>query len=170
VLDVTASWRAADGTTIYIDITGPIDDARVTTRDDRGLSDADRFYLLTGNPAATTTTSSEPSAFVDQAGDRTALGQTFALGINQLLRGSLGNVAVSIGTTPDARASYSASLRLSDRLFFQGSYSPASENSRAQTTNDLTGTLDYQISRAWSLRTELGTTGGALDLLWSHRY
>jgi hypothetical protein len=170
LLDVTASWRAPDGTTIYIDITGPIDDARVTTRDDRGLSDADRFYLLTGNPAATTTTSSEPSAFVDQAGDRTALGQTFALGINQLLRGSLGNVAVSIGTTPDARASYSASLRLSDRLFFQGSYSPASENSRAQTTNDLTGTLDYQISRSWSLRTELGTTGGALDLLWSHRY
>ena len=35
---------------------------------------------------------------------------------------------------------------------------------------DLTGTLDYRFSRRWSLRTELGTSGGAFDLLWSHRY
>ena len=44
------------------------------------------------------------------------------------------------------------------------------ETKRDESTSDLTGTLDYQISRRWSLRTELGTTGGAFDLLWSHRY
>jgi hypothetical protein len=81
----------------------------------------------------------------------------------------VGNVAVSVDTTSDDRASYSASVRLSDRLSFQGSFRPPSETNREEST-DLTGTLDYQISRRWSLRTELGTTGGAFDLLWSHRY
>lgn len=167
LVDATASWRAQDGTTVYVDITGRAQEASVLTRDDRGLQDVDRFYLLTGSP--------EPGlgagagARMGEAGDA-ALGQTFSLGINQLLRESVGNVAVSVGTTADDRASYSASVRLSDRLSFQGSFRPASESKRDENSSDLTGSLDYQISRRWSLLTELGTTGGAFDLLWSHRY
>jgi hypothetical protein len=61
-------------------------------------------------------------------------------------------------------------VRLSDKLTFQGNFQPASESRLEQSTNDLTGTLDYRVSRRWSLRTELGTSGGAFDLLWSHRY
>jgi hypothetical protein len=151
-----------------VDVTGRAQDASVLTRDDRGLQDIDRFYLLTGN---TTAMASSGAANSSESGlnDRAALGQTFSLGINQLLRKSVGNLAVSVDTTADDRASYSASVRLSDRLSFQGSYRPPSETNREEST-DLTGTLDYQISRRWSLRTELGTTGGAFDLLWSHRY
>jgi hypothetical protein len=59
---------------------------------------------------------------------------------------------------------------LSDKLTFQGSFQTASESNLEGSTNDLTGTLDYRFSRHWSLRTELGTSGGAFDLLWSHRY
>ncbi len=165
-VDATASWRAPDGTTVYVDITGRAKEASVLTRDDRGLQDVDRFYLLTGSP--------EPARGAGASartgeGDA-ALGQTFSFGINQLLRESVGNVAVSVGTTADDRASYSASVRLSERLSFQGSFRPATERNRDENGSDLTGSLDYQISRRWSLRTELGTTGGAFDLLWSHRY
>ena len=106
---------------------------------------------------------------VEGAGDDAALGQTFALGMNELLKQSVGNVRVSVGTRDD-RASYGASVRLSDKLTFQGNFQPASESRQEQSTNDLTGTLDYRVSRRWSLRTELGTSGGAFDLLWSHRY
>jgi hypothetical protein len=167
-VDVTASWRAPDGTTVYVDITGRAREASVLTRDDRGLQDVERFYLLTGGPSpgAGAVANSLPGTNRGEA----ALGQTFSLGINQLLRESVGNVAVSVGTTSDDRPSYSASVRLSDRLSFQGSFRPPSETKREENTSDLTGSLDYQISRRWSLRTELGTTGGAFDLLWSHRY
>jgi len=168
-VDVTASWRAPDGTTVFVDVTGRAKDASVLTRDDRGLQDVDRFYLLTGG--ATATSAATGNSLAETGRGEAALGQTFSLGINQVLRQSVGNVAVSVGTTADDRASYSASVRLSDRLSFQGSFRPpSSENKREENTSDLTGSLDYQISRRWSLRTELGTTGAAFDLLWSHRY
>ncbi|HTV19023.1 MAG TPA: translocation/assembly module TamB domain-containing protein, partial [Polyangiaceae bacterium] len=164
-VDLTASWRAADGTTVYVDVTGRAKDATVLTRDDRGLQEVERFYLLTGGAMPEGRSVAEGNR-----ADSGAIGQTFSLGINELLRNSLGNVAVSVGTTADDRASYSASVRLSDKLTFQGSFQPASENNLEESTNDLTGTLDYRFSRRWSLRTELGTSGGAFDLLWSHRY
>ncbi|MEO8184087.1 MAG: translocation/assembly module TamB domain-containing protein [Deltaproteobacteria bacterium] len=166
-IDVTASWRAPDGTTVYVDITGRAQEASVLTRDDRGLQDVERFYLLTGGPSPGA--GAVASSLAGTNGGEVALGQTFSLGINQLLRESVGNVAVSIGTSDD-RPSYSASVRLSDRLTFQGSFRPPSEAKREENSSDLTGSLDYQISRRWLLRTELGTTGGAFDLLWSHRY
>ncbi len=165
-VDLTASWRAPDGTTVYVDITGTAKQATVLTRDDRGLQDVERFYLITGNTAR-----ADPiGPGFNDGGDDAALGQTFALGVNELLRESVGNVRVSVGTTRDDRASYSASVRLSDKLTFQGNFQPASESRLEQSTNDLTGTLVYRVSRRWSLRTELGTSGGAFDLLWSHRY
>lgn len=164
-VDLTASWRAPDGTTVYVDVTGRAKDATVLTRDDRGLEEVERFYLLTGGAMP------EGRVIADGGtADSGAIGQTFSLGINELLRNSLGNVAVSVGSTPDDRASYSARVRLSDKLTFQGSFQPGSESSREESANDLTGTLDYRIGRRWSLRTELGTSGGAFDLLWSHRY
>jgi autotransporter translocation and assembly factor TamB len=164
-VDVTASWRAPDGTTVYVDVTGRAQDATVLTRDDRGLQEVERFYLITGGAV------SDGQQLADGGtADVGAIGQTFSLGINELLRNSLGNVAVRIGTTSDDRASYSASVRLTDKLSFQGSFQPASQSNLEESTNDLTGTLDYRFTRRWSLRTELGTSGGAFDLLWSHRY
>jgi autotransporter translocation and assembly factor TamB len=163
-IDVTASWRAPDGTTIYVDVTGRAKDASVLTRDDRGLQEVERFSLITGG-------ATEGREFTGGASAESgALGQTFSLGINELLRNSLGSVAVSVGTTADDRASYSASVRLNDKLSFQGSFQPGSESKLEGSTNDLTGTLDYRVTRSWSLRTELGTSGAAFDLLWSHRY
>jgi autotransporter translocation and assembly factor TamB len=47
-VDATASWRAADGTTIYVDVTGRANDLTILTRDDRGLQEVERFYLITG--------------------------------------------------------------------------------------------------------------------------
>jgi hypothetical protein len=166
-VDLTASWRAPDGTSLYVDVTGRANQANVTTRDDRGLNDVERLYLITGG-----TSDTQSAELGDGSGsEAAAIGQTFALGINQFLRESLGNVAVSVSTTADDdRARYSASVRLSDKLSFQGNFRPASASNPEESTNDLTGTLDYRFTRRWSLRTELGTSGGAFDLLWSHRY
>lgn len=163
-VEVTASWQAPDGTTVYVDITGRAKQASISTRDDRGLEDVERFYLLTGSMVPDDGTGSDPGA-----AEGAVLGQTVALGINEVLRDTLGNVAVSVGTRDD-RASYGASVRLTDKLTFEGSFQPGSESNFEESTNDLTGTLDYRFSRSWSLRTELGTSGAAFDLLWSHRY
>jgi hypothetical protein len=92
-VDITASWRAADGTTVYVDITGRAQEASVLTRDDRGLQDVERFYLLTGGQSVAEGAAANSLAEANRSG--AALGQTFSLGINQLLRESVGNIAAS---------------------------------------------------------------------------
>jgi autotransporter translocation and assembly factor TamB len=72
-VDVTASWRAPDGTTVYVDVTGRAKDASVSTRDDRGLQDVERFYLITGGAMA-----DGPNLAAGGAAEGAAIGQTFS--------------------------------------------------------------------------------------------
>ncbi|MET0411384.1 MAG: translocation/assembly module TamB domain-containing protein [Polyangiaceae bacterium] len=170
-IDLSASWLAPDGTTIYVDVTGTAKQASIKTRDDAGLDEPQRFELLAG--ASSTDDTREPT---DSRGTAAAIaiGQTFAsLGINELLRNSLGDVSLRVGTASDNRTTYTASVRLSNKLWLEGNFSPGTGQSNASADTQsqaFTGTLDYRLSQSWSLRTELGTAGGAFDLLWSHRY
>jgi hypothetical protein len=163
-VELTASWRAPDGTTVYVDITGRAKQASISTRDDAGLDETARFNLLTGAAGGTETADQQRQATA------IAIGQTLQrLGVNQLLRESLGDVSVRIGATADQGTSYTASVRLSDRLWFEGNVLLGAESAR-RSSEQVSGTLDYRFTNRWSLRTELGTSGGAFDLLWSHRY
>jgi hypothetical protein len=170
-VDLSASWLAPDGTTIYVDVTGTAKEASIETRDDAGLDEPQRYELLAG--AASTGDSREAT---DSRGTAAAIaiGQTFAsLGINELLRNSLGDVSLRVGTAVDNRTTYTASVRLSNKLWLEGNFRPGTEQTNASAdaqSQAFTGTLDYRLTRNWSLRTELGTAGGAFDLLWSHRY
>jgi translocation-and-assembly-module (TAM) inner membrane subunit TamB-like protein len=170
-IDLSASWLAPDGTTIYVDVTGTAKQASIKTRDDAGLDEPQRFELLAG--ATSTTDSSEPT---DSRGTAAAIaiGQTFAsLGINELLRNSLGDVSLRVGSAGDKGTTYTASVRLSNKLWLEGNFRPGTTQTNTSAdaqSQAFTGTLDYRLTRNWSLRTELGTAGGAFDLLWSHRY
>jgi hypothetical protein len=68
--------------------------------------------------------------------------------------------------------SYTASIQLTDELWFQGSYKQEAAGAVAgtQARSGISGTLDWRFAPAWSANTEVGMLGVGLDLLWQHRY
>jgi hypothetical protein len=81
-------------------------------------------------------------------------------------------VELRVGSTSESKPSYTAAVRVRENLWFEASTFKHSDTSGG-TNNDqnvVAGTVDYRFSRSWSLRTQAGSLGGALDLLWQHRY
>ena len=67
-------------------------------------------------------------------------------------------------------ATYTAAVQISDEVWFEGSYKALSASEQTDDGDALTGTVDWRFRRDWSLRTELGTLGTGVDLLWQYRY
>lgn len=95
----------------------------------------------------------------------------------QLLQNTpLSNLEIKAGaeTTADQRlySTYSAAYPITDELWFEGSYKTLQNQdlSGATNTTAFSGTFDWRFRRNWSLRTEVGTIGTGLDLLWQYRY
>jgi hypothetical protein len=81
-------------------------------------------------------------------------------------------VELRVGSTSESKPRYTAAVRIRENLWFEAStYKQTQDASGAASDQSVvSGTIDYRFSRKWSLRTELGTMGGALDLLWQRRY
>jgi hypothetical protein len=140
-LDVRAAWRTPEGETRYAVLHGPWKEL------DQARLDGPTSGAGSG----------------DEAGDE------IQLGLNELVGGSLSDVEVRFD--PGENASYTAAVRLSEKLWFEGRY----QRDEMATvvggpSNVISGAFDYHFARKWSLRTELGNAGGTFDLLWQHRY
>ncbi len=99
------------------------------------------------------------------------------LGKQLLANTPLANLEIKAGTetTADQRSysTYSAAYPITDELWFEGSYKTLQQQdlSTANTNNNaFSGTFDWRFRRNWSLRTEVGTIGTGVDLLWQYRY
>lgn len=66
--------------------------------------------------------------------------------------------------------SYTASYQINDKLWFEGSYKRQTSANTTEVRDGVSGTLDWRFLPQWALRTELGTLGMGLDLLWQYRY
>ncbi len=170
-VDITATWRAPTDAVVYVDVTGLLKEAKITLRSDPPLSEPEVFALLLGG------SSTEPSATGDPtnanggaAAGAAAIGSSVAeLGVNQLL--SNNPVQVRVETTSESLPRYTAAVRVRENLWFEAStYQQTGGATTGNERNVFSGTVDYRFTRRWSLRTEVGTAGGALDLLWQYHY
>jgi hypothetical protein len=64
---------------------------------------------------------------------------------------------------------------IGDQLWFEGSYKAlstrdANDANATNASSAWSGTVDWRFRRNWSLRTELGTIGTGVDLVWNYRY
>jgi hypothetical protein len=104
-------------------------------------------------------------------GAATALsGGVQALGLNSLLGDS---VQFRVGSDENNQdlARYSAAVQIRESLWFEVNYARTETNAfRTDNNNAVSGTLDYRFDDNWSLRTEAGTTGGSVDVVWQYRY
>ncbi|HEY8944047.1 MAG TPA: hypothetical protein VIM73_07290, partial [Polyangiaceae bacterium] len=66
---------------------------------------------------------------------------------------------------------YTAAVPISDQIWFEGSYhAPNSSSGGDDYASAVSGTVDWRFRPHWSLRTEVGTIGTGLDLVWQYRY
>ncbi|MCC6214088.1 MAG: translocation/assembly module TamB domain-containing protein [Polyangiaceae bacterium] len=165
-LSVSASWQAPSGTTVHVDVIGRVSQARLTLRSTPPLDEAEILSLLRGvDPSGAE--SSSLGAGINAAN----------VGLNELLRGTPFDV-VEIRSTTSRTAggatseNYTAAVRISERVWFEGTYSRAATASGpgANDQSAFSGTIDWRFLRAWSLRTEAGTQGAGVDLLYQYRY
>lgn len=170
-LDVTAEWRAPDGTTVIVDVTGTMKDQKVALRSDPPMPEQQVFAVLLGGASSTEPVVTQDSSQTQSgtgAAEAVGIGSgVAALGVNELL--SETPVELRVGTTSESRPRYTAAVRVGEDLWFEASTYQRTEVG-SEDRNVFSGTIDYRFTRRWSLRTEVGTAGGAVDLLWQYRY
>ncbi|MEN9582027.1 MAG: hypothetical protein RJA70_5036, partial [Pseudomonadota bacterium] len=99
-----------------------------------------------------------------------------ALGVNEVFGDGLANLQLRVTSSEEPseqeRPSYTAAVEVSENLWFEGTYQRGQETSinAAEVDSSFSGTIDYRFHPDWSLKTQVGTTGGSVDLLWQYRY
>ncbi|HEY6080167.1 MAG TPA: translocation/assembly module TamB domain-containing protein, partial [Polyangiaceae bacterium] len=146
-LDVQASWRAPDGDTLFLFVTGTASKPKL--RFDR--PDEQAWAMLLGGDASDITT-----AALD-----TLLADTPLAGVS---------VRKSSAEDDEQGATYTASYRLGEKIIVEGNYQEAQSTGAYQTEAGVGAAVDWRMTKSWSLRGQLGTIGTGVDLLYQYRY
>ena len=172
-LDVTATWRAPNGTLVRAMVRGTASEPKLSWDSDPALPGGEQavIALVLGTGGGETGGAASGAGLAYGAAIvNELLGQTGIRNIEvYAARGSssAGQVASLSEQTWD---SYTAAYRVSDELWFEGSFRQESTTLETETRSGFSGALDWRFKRNWSLRTEVGTLGGGLDLLWQYSY
>jgi autotransporter translocation and assembly factor TamB len=163
-LRVLASWRAPEGTTVYVEVGGTVRQATLRLESDPALSQADIQALLLGGGTS-------------EGGQAQAAGLGYGADfVGQLLADTpLQRVELrtSAGTTADAQSysTYSAAVPVSENVWVELAYKSMDTSGGAVEQRDAASAIiDWRFKRDWSLRTEAGTVGTGVDMLWQYRY
>ncbi len=165
-LRVRASWRAPEGTTVYLNLRGTFSKAEPSWESDPQLPEQQIYALLLGGSTG------EQSGTTSAAA--TGVGVTAGF-LGQVLSDTpLSRVELRTGSeqTLDERTyqTYTAALRLTDEVSVEGSFKSADANEPGDENEAGSLSVDWRFRKNWSLRTELGTIGAGMDLLWTHHY
>ena len=164
-LRVIATWRAPDATTVIADVSGNYEQARLRLSSDPPRSEQDIYALLLGGTGSG-----------GEGGDPAATGAGVGADLlgSLLVNTPLRQVEFRAGseqlTDQRSYSTYTAALPISDEVWFEGSYKSLNTSDPTQERDAFSGTLDWRFRRNWSLRTEVGTIGTGLDLVWQYRY
>jgi translocation and assembly module TamB len=160
---VLASWRASDGTTIYLEVRGTYREATLTLRSDPPRTEQEIQALLLGGSSET--------------GDAGAAGISYGTDFLAEVLAETPLQGVQIRTSNErgvddrTYATWAAAVQISDEIWFEGSYkSLESQGPGQQGGYGVSGTVDWRFRRNWSLRTEVGNIGAGLDVVWQYRY
>jgi len=164
-LRVLASWRAPDGTTVFVDVGGTVRQATLRLESDPALPQADIQALLLGGSGAR------------EGGQAQAAGLGYGADfVGQLLADTpLQKIELRTGTETTAEdvsySTYSAAVPVSENVWVELAYKNLETGGATTEQRDAASAIvDWRFKRDWSLRTEAGTVGAGLDMLWQYRY
>jgi hypothetical protein len=163
---VTANWRAPDDTVVFLTVTGTLKEPKLEDPTSSPPKTKEEIWALLVGFGGTTDETATPSA----AG---AL-----VGAQQLLSPFLQNTVarkISLRAKESEKAdrsytTYTAAIPIGDKIWFEGSYHMPTANESDEYQDAVSGTVDWRFRPHWSLRTEVGTIGTGLDLVWQYRY
>jgi autotransporter translocation and assembly factor TamB len=163
-LRVLASWHAPDSTVIWVEVRGTLREATLRLESDPARPQQEIQALLLGSG-------------VGESGDDTGAsgigyGTDFVgelLGDTPLRRLEL-RMAAEKSVDDRSRSTYTAAVPLSDTLWLEGSYMNVNSSDVGEQDSAVSTTVEWRFRQNWSLRTEVGTVGGGLDLLYQYRY
>lgn len=164
-LHVVATWRAPDGTIVIADVSGTFKQARLRLSSDPPRSEQEIYALLLGG-----------SGTGGEGGDPAATGAGVGADLlgSLLVNTPLRQVEFRAGseqlTDQRSYSTYTAAVPISDEVWFEGSYKSLNTANPNEERDAFSGTIDWRFRRNWSLRTEVGTIGTGLDLVWQYRY
>jgi hypothetical protein len=148
-LDVQASWRTPDGDTLFVYVAGTVSKPKL--RFDR--PDEQAWAMLLGGDASDITLTALDTLLAD----------TPLAGV-QVRKTASEN-------EDDEGAIYTASYRLGERVIVEGNYQEAQATGVDSTTAGGVGaSVDWRMTKNWSLRGQLGTIGTGVDLVYQYRY
>jgi translocation and assembly module TamB len=163
-LRVLASWRAPEGTTVYVEVGGTLRQATLRLESDPALPQADIQALLLGGGTS-------------EGGQAQAAGLGYGADfVGQLLADTpLKRVELrtGTGTTADdlSYSTYSAAVPVGENVWVELAYKSMDTTGGAVEQHDAASAIvDWRFKRDWSLRTEAGTVGTGIDMLWQYRY
>jgi autotransporter translocation and assembly factor TamB len=167
-VNLRATWHGE--TLVYVEVTGTLRDAQIALRSNPPLPEAEVFALLLGGSTSDTGAPTGPAQANGAGASAVAFSSAAsALGLNQLIVNN--PVEIRVDSTAQSQPRYTAAVRIRENLWFEASeYAQSDYGTGTTDRNVVSGTVDYRFARKWSLRTEVGTAGGALDLLWQYRY
>lgn len=173
-IDVSATWRAPNGVLVRATVGGTADRPLLEWSSDPPLpgGEAEVIAMVLGGSGRA------------QSGDAGGAGLAYGAAIVNELLGQSGVKGVEIYATRQSDAgkgqvarlsdrswdNYTAAFQVSESLWFEGSYKQETAGPETTPRSGVSGTLDWRFHPAWSARTEIGTLGIGLDLLWQYRY
>ncbi|HET9953740.1 MAG TPA: translocation/assembly module TamB domain-containing protein, partial [Polyangiaceae bacterium] len=165
---VTASYRAPDGSIVTADMAGTLKKANLRVSSP-GRTEQEAYAILLGS-----------STSVDDSSAAGARAAGAGVGADRLLGPLLQNtplhrVELRTGSERVANqrtySTYTAAVPVAEDIWFEGSYKSLNRtNVNNDTVSAWSGTVDWRFRRNWSLRTEVGTIGTGMDVLWNYRY
>ncbi len=172
-VDLTASWKAGDGTEVFADYVGPLKTGKVVLRSEppRPQNEIISLILFGTSDGAQSTPYAQQQPTTDsttQVGS--AVGGFATGGLNQGIDKLTGiDIATKVNTSganprPEVELRIARDLSL-QLAFVLGTPPPG-------TNQDTTyATIDWRFYRSWSLATTFGNLGSSMaDILWRYRY
>jgi translocation and assembly module TamB len=160
----TAFWDAPDGTRVFAELTGNVEDAKLDLRSEPALSKDQIVTLI-----AFGTSDGGLGASTAGAGAGIA-GGVITEGLNDLISGVIPAISTRIETSesgnPKPEVAIQISSRVSARLGYAvGAPTPGDSPDRASVT------LDWRFYKNWSIAAEVGDHGStSVDVVWRMRY
>lgn len=171
-VSVSATWTAPDGVVVRLTVRGTVREPVLEWTSEPALpgGESEVIALVLGGGSNSDQGSAGSASLAIAANE--ALGATGASGVVQVYMtqqdgSGEGRIA---GMTEGSWSNYTAAIRISEDLWFEGSLQKGSTGFQAMERQGVSGTLDWRFLPQWSARTELGTLGAGIDLLWRYRY
>lgn len=167
-VSATAAWKAPNGVVVRANLEGTAKNPILTWSSDPALpgGEAEIISLVLGGSSGTNAAgASGLTVAANEAIGQTGVVKGVEFYTTQEASTGEGRIASLNDTTED---SYTASVRISDELWLEGSYQRTGTG--PNRASGVSGTLDWRFHPHWSLRTEIGSLGGGVDMVWQYRY